>query len=151
MLLGAGDIALPMYAPESAVRSQAAQRLVELLRSADGIIIASPGYHGSISGLVKNAIDYAEDLRNDPVPYFEGKAVGCIVTAAGWQAATTTLTALRSVVHALRGWPTPLGAAINSSEPVFDAAGQCLAAPVGQQLEIIGRQVVEFAAKRRRA
>jgi multimeric flavodoxin WrbA len=36
-----------------------------VLRRAHGIIVASPGYHGSMSGLVKNALDYAEDMRDD--------------------------------------------------------------------------------------
>jgi hypothetical protein len=39
-----------------------------------------------------------------------------VVTAAGEQAAVTTLAALRSVVHALRGWPTPL--ALQSSPQI---------------------------------
>jgi FMN reductase len=40
---------------------------------ADGIVIASPGYHGGISGMVKNALDYLEDLRDAPRPYLTVK------------------------------------------------------------------------------
>ncbi|WP_420749800.1 NADPH-dependent FMN reductase [Rhodococcus sp. O3] len=105
---------LPMYDP-GRPRCAESDRLVDALRLADGVIIASPGYHGSVSGLVKNALDYVEELREDERPYLSGRAVGCITTAYGWQAAVTTLQTLRSIVHALRGWPTPLGAAINSS------------------------------------
>ena len=145
VLAGAADIDLPMYAPDLATRTEKATRLVALLRRADGVIVASPGYHGSLSGLVKNALDYAEDMRGDRRPYFEGRAIGCIVTAAGWQAATTTMVALRSVVHALRGWPTPLGAALNSTQPLFDADGTCTNESVRFQLETIGQQVTLFA------
>src|SRR3712207_3573674 len=49
---------LPMYAPERPARTEGAEKFVEELRQADGIIVASPGYHGSVSGLVKNALDY---------------------------------------------------------------------------------------------
>ena len=35
-------------------------------RGAHALIIGSPGYHGGISGLVKNALDYLEELREDP-------------------------------------------------------------------------------------
>jgi len=111
----------------------------------DGIILGSPGYHGSISGLVKNALDYAEDLRSDPRPYFSGRAVGCIATAAGWPGAVNTLSALREIVHALRGWPTPLGAAINSAENVFDEGGGCLVPRVAQTLELMTDEVMSFA------
>jgi len=47
-------------------------------------------------------------------------------------------------VHALRGWPTPLGAAINSSEPVFDDVGQCVVPRVAQMLDLIAAEVMGF-------
>jgi FMN reductase len=112
------------------------------------VIIASPGYHGGISGLVKNALDYVEDLREHERPYLDGRAVGCIVCAYGWQATSTTLVSLRSVVHALRGWPTPLGATINSAQRVFDDSGAVVDQAVATSLELLGRQVVQFAAAR---
>jgi FMN reductase len=113
------------------------------------LIVASPGYHGGVSGLVKNALDLLEDLRDDERPYLDGRGVGCITTAAGWQACVSTLAALRSIVHALRGWPTPLGATLNTSEGVFDPTGACTDPKVFNQLAMVGRQVVEFAQKHR--
>lgn len=148
-LLGAADLALPHYAPENPERTPEAQRLVALVRRADGLIIGSPGYHGTISGLVKNALDYVEDLSKDERPYFSDRAVGCVAISYGWQAAVNTLSALRVVVHALRGWPTPMGAAAGSPTPIFDAEGNCIDAATAFQLETIGRQVVEFARGRR--
>jgi FMN reductase len=65
----------------------------------------------------ENAIDLLKDLRNDARPYFDGRPVGLIVRAVGWQACGVTLSAPRDVVHALCGWPPPLGIAVNSSEP----------------------------------
>ena len=130
-------LALPLFPAYGTERSGAARALVAALREADGVLVASPGYHGSVSGQVKNALDYAEDLSDDPRPYLSGRAVGCIATAAGWQAAVTTLTALRGVVHALRGWPTPLGVAINTTG---DEAGEAM-------LEAQAQQVVEFARR----
>lgn len=148
VLLGAADIAVPPYAPERPERTPEAIRLVTEMRRADGIIIASPGYHGGVSGLVKNALDYTEDMRSDDRVYFDGCNVGCIVTAAGWQGTTTTLTALRSIVHALRGWPTPLGVCINSTEPAFANDGTCLSQGIADQLELLASQTVEFARAR---
>lgn len=145
------ELEMPMFAPERPERTTQARKLIAELRRADGIIIGSPGYHGSLSGLVKNAIDYTEDMRDDETPYLEGRAVGCIVTAAGWQAGGTTLATLRGIVHALRGWPTPLGVIINTAEPVFDAAGQCLQPRVEEQLECLALQVVKAARARRPA
>jgi FMN reductase len=136
---------LPLYQPDNPTRAEGATALVAELARADGIILGSPGYHGSISGLVKNALDYAEDLRSDARPYFSGRAVGCIATAAGWPGAVNTLNALRDIVHALRGWPTPIGAAINSTDPAFDERGACLVPRVGQILDMMAAEVMSFA------
>lgn len=136
---------LPMYSPETPERTPSAQRLAEQLRRADGVIIASPGYHGAVSGLVKNALDYVEDLRDDERPYFSGMAVGCIATGAGWQAIVATLQQLRTIAHALRGWPTPLGAAINITHAVFDDEGDVVDERSRFQLETVGREVLQFA------
>ena len=139
------DLVLPFYDPAVVERSEMANRLVATLRKADGVVLVSPGYHGTVSGLVKNALDYVEDLRADTRPYLDGRAVGCVAMALGWQATVTTLTALRSIVHALRGWPTPLGAALNSSEVNFDEYGVPSDPAVDRTLRVIGQQVVQFA------
>jgi FMN reductase len=147
-LITGADLVLPFYDPAEPDRSPAAYRLVEELRNADGVVLVSPGYHGTVSGLVKNALDYIEDLREDDRPYLDGRAVGCVAAARGWQAAVTTLTSLRSIVHALRGWPTPLGAAVNSAHVLFGADGACSDEQVAATLRTIGLQVVEFATAR---
>src|SRR5919107_5543294 len=131
------DLVLPFYDPAVAERSEVAHRLVATLREADGVVLVSPGYHGTVSGLVKNALDYVEDLRADTRPYLDGRAVGCVAMALGWQATVTTLTALRSIVHALRGWPTPLGSAVNTTEVAFDDQG-CSDPQVEKALRTIG-------------
>ena len=148
-LFSAQALDLPMYMTGRSQRSSAATALVDALAQADGVIIATPGYHGGISGLVKNALDYVEDLRDHERPYLDGRAVGCIVCAYGWQATTTTLVSLRSTVHALRGWPTPLGVAINSAQTVFDDSGQVVDEQCAQQLTMLSSQVLDFVGARR--
>jgi FMN reductase len=148
LMLGSADLLLPLYEPDGLERAPKAARLLEEIRRADGLIIASPGYHGALSGMVKNALDYLEDTRDDDPPYLEGKAVGSIATATGWQATMSTIMSLRSVVHALRGWPTPMGATINTAREVFDQAGECVDPVARFQLELVGQQVVEFARMR---
>ncbi len=116
--------------------------LIEAVRAADCVVIGTPGYHGDMSGLVKNALDHLELLRDDQRPYLDGKAVGIIVTASGWQACGTTLTSVRSTVHALRGWPTPFGVTVNSAEQRVDDDR------VAGALRVLAGQLVEFAGWR---
>jgi FMN reductase len=138
----------PHYAPEKPERCAEADDLVAAVRRADGIIVATPGYHGTISGLVKNALDYTEDLRDDDEPYFTGRPVGVIATGAGWQGTVSAMEALRSVVHALRGWPTPLGAAINTSQPAFSPDGDPIDERVAFQLTTVAQEVMQFVHRR---
>ncbi|WP_293370371.1 NAD(P)H-dependent oxidoreductase [Nevskia sp.] len=140
---------LPIYDPDVPERDTPAHRLIEAMRRADGFILASPGYHGSISGMLKNALDYAEDLRSDTRPYFDGRSVGMMACAYGWQATGTTLMTLRSITHALRGWPSPMAVAINSSQKVFDAEGAVIDPNLDNQIRILAEQVVNFAKMHR--
>lgn len=146
-LISATKLELPMYAPERPERTDEAKEFIAEVTRCDGMIIGSPGYHGGISGLIKNALDYIEDLRETDPPYLHDTPVGCLVCAAGWQAAITTLVSLRSTVHALRGWPTPLGVAINTAEQVFADDGTIADDSVAEQLQLLGQQVVDFAVR----
>jgi FMN reductase len=147
LIIPGSELDMPIYNPSDRRRTNAARRFVGALRRCDGIIVASPAYHGTISGLIKNALDYAEDTRDDPRVYFDGIPVGCIACAAGGQAAVHTLASLRAIVHALRGWPTPLGVTLNSSEDLFDASGSCVDPKTKLQLDIVGHQVFDFSTR----
>lgn len=136
-VLGPALADLPMYGED--IDPAGSDELISAVRAADCVVIGTPGYHGGMSGLVKNALDHLELLRDDPRPYLDGKAVGILVTASGWQACGTTLTSVRSAVHALRGWPTPFGVTVNSVEQGADDAR------VAGALRILAGQLVEFA------
>ena len=139
---------LPIFDPRPGGALENQQTLADAVRAADGIIVATPGYHGSISGVVKNALDTLELTRDDAKPYFASRAVGAVVTADGWQAAGTTLMALRGIIHALRGWPTPFGAALNGGSGLFDETGAARDPKDAWQLATVAEQVVEFARMR---
>src|ERR1700761_4630695 len=137
----------PPSHPRPAGPSAEQSALAQAVREADGIILATPGYHGSLSGVVKNALDTLELTRNDERPYFHGKPVGIIITADGAQAGGTTLMAVRGIIHAMRGWPTPFGAALNAAN-LFDAGGECREAKDAWQITMVADQVMEFATMR---
>jgi FMN reductase len=52
---------------------------------------------------------------------------------------------LRSIGHALRAWPTPLGVAINSADQIWDSAGQLVDTTVQGQLDMLATQLLTFA------
>jgi FMN reductase len=141
-LLAAAELMMPAYEPGAAARHGAG--LLAELRAADGLVVSTPGYHGGMSGLLKNALDYVEEMAGDDRPYLDSMPVGCIAVARGSQGAVTALGNLRTVVHALRGFPTPYGAAVTLSAAV--PGSSWLTEPVRQRLELVGRQVCDLAA-----
>ncbi|WP_298323766.1 NAD(P)H-dependent oxidoreductase [Haloactinopolyspora sp.] len=143
----ADNIKFPMYDPQDETRCEAALHLLESVRAADAVIVSTPGYHGGLSGMLKNALDYLQDLADDDVPYLQGRAVGCIASAYGWQAGVLALSSLRTTVHALRGWPTPLGIVINSSTTKFQD-GTCADAKIERQLDSMANQLMWFSTTR---
>lgn len=136
---------LPHFNPEHPDRTPEQIAFVASVRNADALVIGTPGYHGGVSGVVKNAIDLLEDTRSDARVYFDGMPVGLIVSAAGWQAGGVTLAALRGIVHAMRGWPTPAGIAINSIEQKpFGPDGSIVDAGIAAQVALQARQILQF-------
>ena len=143
---GGKDLQLPMYDPDPSLMTEAARQLIADLRRADGVIFASPCYHGGVSGLVKNAIDYTEEMRADPRVYLDGRAVGAIGCGYGYQGPGMVLSQLRQMGHALRGWNVPLGVAVNSAVVKF-TDGTCSEPAIAKQIEIMAGQVVEHARR----
>jgi FMN reductase len=147
-LLTAAQLMLPPYHPDSTERAATAHRLLTAVRAADGLIVATPTYHGGMSGLVKNALDHVEDLAGDTPAYLDGKVVGTI--AVGWSehGAATAITDLRNTVLSLRGWTTPMAVTVNSYNSGVD--GWIRTTPrLVRRLEILVGQVLDFAAQRR--
>jgi FMN reductase len=142
---------LPLYVPGQSSRTADEVEFIEAIRHCNGVIICTPGYHGCISGPIKNVLDLIEDTASDDRPYLTDRAVGCIVTAYGWQACGTTLVSLRMISHALRAWPTPFGAALNASTPLFETDGTCIDSSIEKQLALVAHQVVDFALWRHMA
>lgn len=144
-VLTAPQLVLPPYLPDGVERPAAALRMLSLLRRADGVIIATPTYHGGMSGLLKNALDHIEDLARDTPAYLDGRAVGTI--AVGWSehGAATAVADLRNTILSLRGWVTPMGVTVNAAAGSIADAGVRSDARVMRRLEILVGQVVDFA------
>lgn len=143
MFLGA-DLEFPFYRP-MASGTEGVRRFLAALVRADGVVLVSPTYHGSLSGLLKNALDYVDELGEEEPPFLDGRPVGCVALALGEQGATSTIATLRVIAHALRGWPTPLGVALSTSRTVFDRWGRPADERASRQLDVLLDQVLSLA------
>ena len=89
-----------------------------------------------------------EDLREDPSPYHEGRAVGCIICANGQQALGWALANMRAIIHTLRGWNTPYTVTINSRNQLVGSHLDLVSEDTLQRLRLVASQVVQFATMR---
>jgi FMN reductase len=114
-------------------------RLREDIRSAQGIILGTPEYHGSFSGVLKNALDL---MGFDE---FGGKMWGLVGVAGGSLGAVNALNSLRMIGRALHAWVVPEQASISEAWKHFDENGQARDEVTRQRLMDVGRQVARFA------
>ena len=148
-LLDLRELALPMYEPGKPLEgySEGVRRLVDAMRSADALLWSTAAYHGTLAGVTKNALDFAQFMARDERPYLQDKVVGLIATAGGGMAAVNAINAMVNVVHALRGVVAPLSVPVTRSWRVFDEEGNLRDDAVAGRLEALGRLVVEMTQK----
>jgi NAD(P)H-dependent FMN reductase len=118
---------------------KAVERFRNDLRASDGIILGTPEMHGSVSGVLKNALDLAGTEE------FEGKMVGLIGMAGGRMGAIEALSHLRSIGRSLHAWVVPTQVSIGDSAQVFNINGEPIDPEIGDRLKSVGREVAHFA------
>jgi len=109
------------------------------IEEADGLILGTPEYHGSFSGVLKNALDY---LSFDEA---EGKMIGLVGVSGGSMGAFDAMNGLRSVGRALHAWVVPQQAAVPEVWRVFDENRGIRDTEIERRLLEVGRQVARFA------
>lgn len=142
-LFALGQLDIPMYAWGRAPSADVV-RMCDAFRAADAIVWSSPLYHGTISGLFKNAIDWLELLADRDPPYLADKPIGLIGVSAGIQS-LQAITAMEQIARALRGWTVPLVVPIHRAPEVFAKDGALTDARVERQLEALGGELVRAA------
>ena len=99
---------LPMYNPDLALKDYQPQdqvnisKMLDACRKATGMVWCSPCYHGTVSGVFKNALDMMELLSEGENPYLTKRRVGLIVIND-----SKTFSAMSNSVHELRAWLAP--------------------------------------------
>lgn len=134
-MLDLRELDLPIFDPDET--DQPSEELTREVAAADAIILATPMYHGSYSGALKNALDYCG------FDEFEQKTVGLLAVAGG-SFPITALEHLRSVCRALDAWVLPYQAAVPRSHSNFKA-GELVDPDLQERIEILGYRTVRYA------
>lgn len=105
----------------------------------DGIILATPEYHGSFSGVLKNALDLTGFEE------FEGKMVGLVGVSGGRLGASDAMNNLRAIGRVLHAWVIPTQASVPEAYAAFDENGEPRSLAVTERLMSVGHEVAHFA------
>lgn len=148
-LIALYDLDLPFYVPGTTADDYGdnVAEYLERVRAADALLISSAGYHGTLAGVTKNALDLLEFLGHDDPPYLLDRYVGLIAVAGGGIAAVNTITALVHFAHSMRAIVLPLQAPIPNAEKVFAPDGSINDLKWAARLDEIGRLLVELAQR----
>ena len=117
-------------------------RLRDTVKLADGLILATPEYHGSISGVLKNALDLMDFEQLD------GKVAG-LVSVLGGQPNSNALNDLRLIMRWVHAWVIPEHIAIGQSWKAFDSEGKLVDEKLSQRFDSFAQSLVENTRKLR--
>lgn len=109
------------------------------IAAAQGIILGTPEYHGSFSGVLKNALDL---LGFDEM---EGRMVGLVGVGGGRMGGAPALAALRVVGRSLHAWVVPSEAAVPQASRAFGPDGALADERMAERVREVGREVARFA------
>lgn len=132
-LLALREEGLPMYAPGSS--SPALDRVTKQVEWADAFILASPDYHGSISGVLKNFLDHFYEE-------FAGKLFGYVV--ASHEKGLTVMDQMRTAVRQCYGWSLPYGVSINGTQDFLQ--GKITNERIQQRMRMMARDLVVYGS-----
>ncbi len=109
------------------------------VKEADGILLSTPEYHGSFSGVLKNALDL---MGFDE---FEGKMIGLLSVSGGALGGLNGLSSLRAIGRTLHAWVVPDEVSIPRAYQEFDNKGNVKNSKLKEKIMEVGRQVARFA------
>ena len=130
--------------PENAIK------LKKLMLEHDGLLIASPEYNSSISGALKNTIDWISrkaDPKEPTLSAFDGKIAGLIATSPGGLGGLRGLVHLRSILENIRVMVIPEQKTIPNNTGVFDPDGGLIDEKQAKALQHVGAKLTQVLQK----
>ena len=135
-LLDLHALDLPMYRPDDEAEAASVAGAAEAVNWAGAFVLASPDYHGSMSGAMKNFLDHFWTE-------FAGKVFGYL--CASHEKGLTVMDQMRTAVRQCYGWSLPYGVAIHGDED-FDAEGNVSRPAVERRLRMLARDTVVYGS-----
>jgi NAD(P)H-dependent FMN reductase len=116
------------------------KKLREAVRSSSGLLIATPEYHGNMSGVIKNALDLLDE------EHLHGKVVGLIAVIGGVHS-TNAINTLRLVCRQLHCWVLPEQIVIPHVATAFSLEGDFVDKQIEERLSKMVHHLIDMCRK----
>lgn len=118
------------------------EKLQNVVKAADGLILSTPEYHGSLSGVLKNALD----LMN--FEQLDNKVTG-LISVLGGQPNSNALNDLRVIMRWVHAWVIPEQIAVGQAWQAFSPDGKILDEKLSQRFDSFAQSLVDNTRKLR--
>jgi NAD(P)H-dependent FMN reductase len=150
-IINLSDYNIPLFSEdlEAEGAPAAVNDLKHLFAQSQGILIASPEYNGSISGVLKNAIDWLSRPSQgvEIGSAFQGKVAGIMAASPCGLGGLRGLTHLRDVLFNLGTLVNPNQIAVADAYKAFDEQGQLQDAELSERVKTLGGEIAKLADK----
>jgi len=138
-----GDLEASQGIPEHGMRMKA------LFHAHDGLLLACPEYNSSITGLLKNTIDWVSRSApgETPLSCFDGKIAALVSASPGALGGLRGLVHVRAILGNIGVFVVPAQLAVSRANDAFDEAGKLKDAKQQASLEKVARQLVTTVTK----
>ena len=151
-LLDLRDLNIPIYDGDVEASTgipEGAMQLKQMMANHDALLISSPEYNSSITGALKNAIDWASRQApgEAPLQSFSGKVGAMLSASAGALGGLRSLLATRAILEHLGVLIIPEQFAVARANEAFDEAGNLEDPKQAAAVERVAKRLVATAAK----
>ncbi len=148
-VLHLADLAIPMFDEdlEAEGTPEGVRVLKDKLRSADGILLANPEYNGSITAVLKNAIDWASRTEQGAMPAFRNKVVALYAGSPGGLGGLRGLNHVRDILSGIGSLVLADQLAIGAVHTKFDENGRISDPDTAEKVASLARQLADVTAK----
>ena len=125
------------------------QKLKDLMIAYHGFLISSPEYNSSITGVLKNTIDWTSRPRDNepPLACFQDKIVGLMSASPGTLGGLRGLVHVRAILENMGMIALPNQIAVSKAHEAFDAQGNLNDKKQEQKVKYIGAKLVQMISK----
>jgi len=138
-----GSYPLPLVGAEGCWEDENVKGFQEMAISADAFVLSSPEYHGTMSGVMKNSLDWLYSKHTS------GKVFGLICTLGG-QSSNNTLNHMRIAARWIHGWVTPEQVAVPNIKHAFEEDGSLVDESIKSRVSDMASSIVHNTVKLRR-